>query len=208
MEYCNDSDLYDYIVSKRKLSEYESCRLFHQMVDGIEYLHSLGIVHRDLKPENLLLDNKKKDLKLADFGLSNTYTRSNMYLNTPCGSPCYAAPEMIEGKKYLGSCVDIWSMGVVLFSMLCGYLPFDEENQDRLFDKIIAGQFSIPEILSPSCRDLIKSILNTDPNRRYNFKQIKEHKWYNAINFDIYVGLDLKKQIIPVRKYLSRLTKV
>lgn len=95
-------------------------------MSGIEYLHKLGVVHRDLKPENLLLDHKK-DIKLVDFGLSNIYSRKEL-LKTPCGSPCYAAPEMLQSKSYSGLMVDIWSSGIILFAMICGYLPFDVRN--------------------------------------------------------------------------------
>jgi len=123
MEYANGGELFEHIVLKKRLPEQEACKFLHQILSGIEYLHTLKIVHRDLKPENLLLDFKK-DLKIVDFGLSNTYTKGQL-LHTPCGSPCYAAPEMIDGKAYSGLMVDIWSTGIILFAMLCGYLPFD-----------------------------------------------------------------------------------
>lgn len=105
------------------MQEEEACKFFQEIIAGIEYLHRLRIVHRDLKPENLLIDNK--NIKIVDFGLSNTY-KKNELLKTACGSPCYAAPEMIAGKKYESVCVDIWSSGVILFALLCGYLPFED----------------------------------------------------------------------------------
>lgn len=124
MEYVSGGELFDYIVKKQKLKEDEASDFFQQIICGIEYLHELGIVHRDLKPENLLLDHQKQ-IKLVDFGLSNTYKQGET-LKTACGSPCYAAPEMIEGKAYYGSRVDVWSTGVILFAMVAGYLPFED----------------------------------------------------------------------------------
>ena len=134
MEYCSGGELFDYISEEQKLSEIESCRFFHQIIHGLDYLHKLNIVHRDLKPENMLLD-ENKNIKIVDYGLSNTYQKITSKegkviaeeLKTACGSPCYAAPEMIAGKKYDGLKVDIWSSGVILFAMVCGYLPFEVE---------------------------------------------------------------------------------
>lgn len=118
MEYAGGGELFDYIVKKQKLDEKEACRIFQQIISGIEYLQRLNIVHRDMKPENLLLDHNM-NIKIVDFGLSNTYQR-NEKLKTACGSPCYAAPEMISGKQYNGVDVDIWSCGVVLYALVCG----------------------------------------------------------------------------------------
>jgi 5'-AMP-activated protein kinase catalytic alpha subunit len=126
MEYVEKGELFDYIVRMHKLDEAEACKFFKQIISGIAYLHELNIVHRDLKPENLLID-WKDTLKIVDFGLSNTY-KSGELLKTACGSPCYASPEMISSKKYNGLEVDIWSSGVILFAMVCGYLPFEDSN--------------------------------------------------------------------------------
>ena len=118
------------------------------MVSGIEYIHKSGICHRDLKPENLLLDYDKT-LKIVDFGLSNMYTAGSAeQLKTACGSPCYAAPEMIAGKKYTGLKSDIWSSGVVLYAMVCGFLPFEDPKTSNLYKKILAGDYKIPKFLS------------------------------------------------------------
>lgn len=139
-------------------------------------MHKLGIVHRDLKPENLLLD-KNKNIKIVDFGLSNLYKNGEL-LKTACGSPCYAAPEMIAGKKYVGLRVDIWSSGVILYAMICGYLPFDDPDTQELYKKIMSGDYSIPSHVSPEGRQLIKLILNTDPEKRFTIEQIRNHPWY------------------------------
>ena len=178
-EYCSGGELFDYIVSKRHLPEVEACRIFQQLINGLEYLHKQKICHRDLKPENLLFD-AKKNLKIADFGLSNEYL--NGKLGTPCGSPCYAAPEMVTGQKYMGDTVDIWSSGIVLYSMVCGYLPFEDEDQTVLFHKIAKGLFTLPGYLSYKCKDLIKNILVTNPSKRYGFEDIKKHPWFMSVN--------------------------
>jgi 5'-AMP-activated protein kinase catalytic alpha subunit len=195
-EYCSGGELFDYIISRKRLLENESCRIFHQLIAGVEYLHKQKIVHRDLKPENLLFDYKR-ELKIADFGLSSTYEK---YLTTPCGSPCYAAPEMVIGKRYEGSGVDIWSCGIILYTMICGYLPFEDENQQKLFSKIARGNFSIPMYVSGACKDLMKNILNVDPTRRFTFKQIREHPWFRLGSnmITLYPGIHLTENKIPV----------
>lgn len=120
--------------------------MYHQILDAIQYIHKLGIVHRDLKPENLLLDYKN-NIKIVDFGLSNTYTLGEK-LKTPCGSPCYAAPEMIKGLQYRGLDVDIWSTGIILYTMVYGYLPFEDEDTPELYRKIKDGNYSLPITVS------------------------------------------------------------
>ncbi len=197
MEYANGGELFDYIVLKKRLPEPEAVKFFQQIINGVEYLHKLNIVHRDLKPENLLLDHNK-NIKIVDFGLSNLYGRGEL-LKTPCGSPCYAAPEMITGKKYSGLMVDIWSSGVILFAMVCGYLPFDDSNNDILYRKIAAGDYKIPNFISDKARDLIKRILNTDPTKRYNIQQIKNHPWFNINAPSINEGLLIHLYTIPVK---------
>ncbi len=131
-------------------------------MSGIEYLHKIKVCHRDLKPENLLLDDNK-NIKIVDFGLSNTY-KVGETLKTACGSPCYAAPEMIAGKRYHGLGADIWSSGVILYAMACGYLPFEDPNTTKLYKKILNCDYLIPGFISAGCKDLIKKILNVDPN--------------------------------------------
>jgi 5'-AMP-activated protein kinase catalytic alpha subunit len=199
MEYASGKELFEYIVTKKRLTESEACKFYQQIISGIEYLHKLRIVHRDLKPENLLLDHKK-DLKIADFGLSNTYGKGEL-LRTACGSPCYAAPEMISGKKYQGIMVDIWSSGIILYAMICGYLPFEDGNNDVLYKKITEGRFEIPHHLSEPAKDLLKCVLNTDPSKRFTISQIKAHTWFNAITPVINEGLLVSVHVIPVYSY-------
>lgn len=130
-----------------------------------------------MKPENLLLDHEN-NIKLVDFGLSNTYKKGET-LKTACGSPCYAAPEMIAGERYYGDKVDIWSSGVILYAMICGFLPFEDPDTAKLYRKILSGEFTIPKFVSPEGKDMIKKILNTDPEERYTSKDIRKHKWFN-----------------------------
>lgn len=146
-----------------------------------------------MKPENLLIDYDK-GIKIIDFGLSNTYKPGEL-LQTACGSPCYAAPEMIAGKRYIGTNVDIWSCGVILFALICGYLPFEDPNTSNLYKKILSADFQTPNYVSDDAKDLFSKILNTDPEKRYNIDQIRKHPWYNLVpsefNFKgIKVGLD------------------
>ncbi len=139
MEFASGGELFDYIVQHQRIKEPEACVFFQQLISGVEYIGKLNIVHRDLKPENLLLDHNKQ-IKVVDFGLSNTY-RNGELLKTACGSPCYAAPEMIAGKKYHGTIVDVWSCGVILFAMICGYLPFEDPNTSSLYKKILSADY-------------------------------------------------------------------
>ena len=178
MEYCEGGELFNYIVEKRRLSENESSFFYFQIINGLEYIHSLGIVHRDLKPENLLL-TKDHLLKIIDFGLSNYFEKGQKnLLSTPCGSPCYASPEMVAGKKYDGIKIDIWSTGIILFAMLCGYLPFEDKNNEILFDKILECKIDFPYFLSEESIDLIKKILVIDPLKRIDICDIKKHSFF------------------------------
>lgn len=176
MEYACGGELFDYIVARNRLKEHQACLFLQQLISGVEYLQSVGVVHRDLKPENLLLD-EHNNLKIVDFGLSNLY-KSEEVLKTACGSPCYAAPEMIAGKKYHGSKVDIWSCGVVLFAMVCGYLPFEDPNTSILYKKILGGEYKCGAWVSLDGQDLLKKILNTNPETRYTIDMIKNHTWF------------------------------
>ena len=180
MDFCAKGELFNYIVVKQRLSEKKSAFFYYQLINGIEYIHKKGVCHRDLKPENLLLTEKNK-LKIIDFGLSN-YFNGNL-LETPCGSPCYASPEMVRGHKYDGFKIDIWSSGIILYAMLCGYLPFEEmENDDWnevLFKNIMECNVEYPpEFIPPDAKSLLKKILVKDPRRRITIEEIKMEKFY------------------------------
>ena len=178
MEFCEGGELFNYIVENKVLSEEKAAFFYYQLINGLEYIHSLGIVHRDLKPENLLLTSEHI-LKIIDFGLSNYYTKNNkQLLETPCGSPCYASPEMLSGEGYDGFKIDIWATGIILFAMLCGYLPFDHKDNNKLFKKILECKINYPKNLSSDSKDLIKKILVPNPRRRISIPEIKEHPFY------------------------------
>ena len=176
MEYCENGELYEYIVNKRKLEEDEAAYYFFQLINGLESIHSKNIVHRDLKPENLLI-TKENILKIIDFGLCN-YHNPEKLLTTPCGSPSYASPEMVSGKEYNGIFVDIWCTGIILYAMLAGYLPFEGNDNFSLFKKIIKCEVEYPSDTPKMALDLMGKILVSDPNERISINEIKKHPFY------------------------------
>ncbi|KFP62153.1 Maternal embryonic leucine zipper kinase, partial [Cariama cristata] len=177
LEYCPGGELFDYIVSKDRLSEEEARVFFRQIVSAVAYVHSQGYAHRDLKPENLLID-EEHNLKLIDFGLcAKPKGGLDYHLNTCCGSPAYAAPELIQGKAYIGSEADIWSMGVLLYALLCGFLPFDDDNVMAVYRKIMRGKYVTPKWLSPSSTLLLNQMLQVDPKKRIMVKHLLSHPW-------------------------------
>lgn len=179
MEFCSGGELFDHIVEQGRVKEAEASRFFHQIMAGVEQIHRMNVVHRDLKPENLLLD-EQKNIKIVDFGLSNTY-QDGQLLKTACGSPCYAAPEMVAGQRYVPSRCDVWSCGVILFALVCGYLPFEDQNTSALYRKILNADYQAPKFISDGVRDLISRMLNTDPETRYTISKIRTHPWYRQI---------------------------
>ncbi|KAG5682439.1 hypothetical protein PVAND_011791 [Polypedilum vanderplanki] len=174
-EYASQGEIFDYIAKYGRLNERAARHKFWQILSAVEYCHSQNIVHRDLKAENLLLDSNM-NIKIADFGFSNFYTPGEL-LSTWCGSPPYAAPEVFEGKKYTGPEIDIWSLGVVLYVLVCGALPFDGSTLQSLRDRVLSGRFRIPFFMSSDCESLIRKMLVLDPNRRVTVEQIKRHRW-------------------------------
>ncbi|XP_031099186.1 CBL-interacting serine/threonine-protein kinase 1 [Ipomoea triloba] len=189
LEYVNGGELFDRIVSKGKLPEVEGRKLFQQLIDGVSYCHSKGVFHRDLKLENVLVD-ENGIIKVTDFGLSALpqHFRDDGLLHTTCGSPNYVAPEILSNRGYDGATSDTWSIGVILYVILTGYLPFDDRNLAVLYQKIFKGDAHIPKSLSPGARDLIKRILDPNPSTRITISEIKEHQWfkpgYNPANPD------------------------
>ncbi|XP_062864724.1 maternal embryonic leucine zipper kinase isoform X2 [Trichomycterus rosablanca] len=177
LEYCPGGELFDYIVAKDRLSEQETRIFFRQIVSALAYVHSKGYAHRDLKPENLLID-EDHNLKLIDFGLCAKPKGGLGYeLMTCCGSPAYAAPELIQGKSYIGSEADVWSMGVLLFALLCGYLPFDDDNCMVLYKKITKGRYDNPSWLSIGSIMLLNQMLQVEPKRRLTVRHLLNHPW-------------------------------
>ena len=204
MEYAIGGDLFNYILLKEKLSEKETSFFFYQIIQGVRYIHLKKICHRDIKLENLLLSNKKI-IKIIDFGLSSEYED---LLNTPCGSPCYASPEMLKGQKYKGLSVDLWACGVILFAMLFGYLPFDDKDDNILFKKILDCEIDFPEEndikVGKDAIDLIKKILNPEPDKRITIDEVEKHpfleygknEYENIFRKKEKIDLDYEKLII------------
>ncbi|XP_020008197.2 serine/threonine-protein kinase SIK1 isoform X1 [Castor canadensis] len=177
-EFAKNGEMFDYLTSNGHLSENEARKKFWQILSAVEYCHNHHIVHRDLKTENLLLDSNM-DIKLADFGFGNFY-KAGEPLSTWCGSPPYAAPEVFEGKEYEGPQLDIWSLGVVLYVLVCGSLPFDGPNLPTLRQRVLEGRFRIPFFMSQDCELLIRRMLAVDPAKRITIVQIRQHRWMQA----------------------------
>ncbi|KAF6025755.1 MELK [Bugula neritina] len=177
IEYCPNGELFDYIVAKDKLDESEARHLFRQVVSAVAFIHENGYAHRDLKPENLLLDDQQ-NIKLIDFGLcAKPEGGMNHQLLTCCGSPAYAAPELIDGQTYFGAAVDVWSMGVMLYALLCGFLPFDDDNLSSLYQKVKAGKYEKPYWLSSASVKVLNDILQVHPMRRISTGELLSHPW-------------------------------
>ncbi len=207
MEYVPHGELFDYILKRGRLSEPEAVYLAKQIVSAVAYMHHAGIVHRDLKPENVLIDDGNR-IKIVDFGLSSFYLdkdytgaesvpmsgklgvgdpksqktihSSDKYvmLQTQCGSPHYAAPEVLLGQPYYGPAADIWSLGVLLFAMVCGSLPFTAPSIQQLIQKIISGIYRFPQHLSQNIRNLIVNLLRNAPGQRLTIDEVLNHPWF------------------------------
>ncbi|CAD8160277.1 unnamed protein product [Paramecium octaurelia] len=190
MEYAEKGELFDLIAQRGKLPEAEARHFFLQILSGVDYCHHNLIAHRDLKPENILISHNNT-LKIGDFGLSNKMN-DGKYLKTPCGSPNYAAPEVISGRSYCGSEADVWSCGVILFALLAGYLPFDEETTQALYIKIKTADYTIPSSFSPQVRDLINRMLTPDPLKRIKFHEIYLHPYLRSNQIPFYLQIPIK----------------
>lgn len=197
-EFAGRGELLSYITSRQRVNENAACRFFQQLIDGLEYIHKINVVHRDLKPENLLIDDKD-NIKIADFGLSNVYKEGER-LRTGCGSPAFAAPEMIRFGRYHPPGVDVWSSGVILYTMLAGYLPFEGSDTQDLYKKILKGKFKIPAFFSLDAVDLLNKMLVVTPKKRISIAEIKSHKWFKLYRgyTDIPKGLIMGYNEIPI----------
>ena len=164
IEYVEGGELFEYLVANGRLHRDEALHYFQQIISAVNYCHSFNIAHRDLKPENLLLD-KARNIKVADFGMA-AWEGGNGLLETSCGSPHYASPEVVEGSRYHGYTSDIWSCGVILFALLAGRLPFDDPDIRTLLEKVKLGQFIMPSHIEPMAQDLIYNMLQRDVNKR------------------------------------------
>ncbi|XP_077597645.1 serine/threonine-protein kinase MARK2-like isoform X11 [Stigmatopora nigra] len=195
MEYASGGEVFDYLVAHGRMKEKEARAKFRQIVSAVQYCHQKCIVHRDLKAENLLLD-ADMNIKIADFGFSNEFTLGNK-LDTFCGSPPYAAPELFQGKKYDGPEVDVWSLGVILYTLVSGSLPFDGQNLKELRERVLRGKYRIPFYMSTDCENLLKKFLILNPSKRGSLEQIMRDRWLNLGHEDE----ELKPYIEPQPDY-------
>uniref|UniRef100_A0A7N6A3M3 Protein kinase domain-containing protein n=1 Tax=Anabas testudineus TaxID=64144 RepID=A0A7N6A3M3_ANATE len=178
LEHVSGGELFDYLVKKGRLTPKEARKFFRQIISALDFCHSHSICHRDLKPENLLLD-EKNNIRIADFGMASLQVGDSL-LETSCGSPHYACPEVIRGEKYDGRKADAWSCGVILFALLVGALPFDDDNLRNLLEKVKLGVFHMPHFIPPDCQNLLRGMIEVDPNKRLTLEQIQKHTWYLA----------------------------
>lgn len=177
MEYASGGEVFDYLVAHGRMKEKEARAKFRQIVSAVQYCHQKRIIHRDLKAENLLLD-AEMNIKIADFGFSNEFVPGDK-LDTFCGSPPYAAPELFQGKKYDGPEVDVWSLGVILYTLVSGSLPFDGANLKELRERVLRGKYRIPFYMSTDCENLLKKFLVLNPSKRASLETIMKDKWMN-----------------------------
>lgn len=179
IEFVNGGELFDKISQRGRLKEDEVRVYFQQLINAVDYCHSRGVYHRDLKPENLLLD-RDGVLKIADFGLSafSQHAREDGLLHTACGTPNYVAPEVLSEKGYDGTAFDVWSCGVILFVLMAGYLPFDEENLMALYKKIMKAEYTCPPWFSHDAKKLISRILDPNPLTRMTIPEILQDPWF------------------------------
>ncbi|XP_028257338.1 serine/threonine-protein kinase BRSK2-like isoform X3 [Parambassis ranga] len=178
LEHVSGGELFDYLVKKGRLTPKEARKFFRQIISALDFCHSHSICHRDLKPENLLLD-EKNNIRIADFGMASLQVGESL-LETSCGSPHYACPEVIRGEKYDGRKADAWSCGVILFALLVGALPFDDDNLRNLLEKVKLGVFHMPHFIPPDCQNLLRGMIEVDASKRLTLEQIQKHTWYLA----------------------------
>ncbi|XP_016430974.1 serine/threonine-protein kinase BRSK2-like [Sinocyclocheilus rhinocerous] len=176
LEHVSGGELFDYLVKKGRLTPKEARKFFRQIISALDFCHSHSICHRDLKPENLLLD-EKNNIRIADFGMASLQVGESL-LETSCGSPHYACPEVIRGEKYDGRKADVWSCGVILFALLVGALPFDDDNLRNLLEKVKLGVFHMPHFIPPDCQNLLRGMIEVDATKRFTLEQIQKHTWY------------------------------
>ena len=200
MEYISGGNLQNFVKKRRKLCEKTAKILFRQIIQGIRYIHSRGIVHRDIKLENILLD-LNNIIKICDFGVGKLI-KPNTILKDQCGTPVYMAPEILKGNGYKGFPVDVWSAGVALYIMLSGTLPFNKDKDHDLEYSILNNNIKEIKDISDEGNNLLKNILEKDPNKRYTCNQILEHPWLNSnLIDDENPDLDYNNNIKNVNKY-------
>ncbi|CAF0723631.1 unnamed protein product [Brachionus calyciflorus] len=206
LEHVSGGELFDYLVKKSRLTIKEARKFFKQIISALDFCHSHLICHRDLKPENLLLDDKL-NIKIADFGMASLQVDGSM-LETSCGSPHYACPEVIRGEKYDGRKADVWSCGVILYALLVGALPFDDDNLKQLLEKIKKGHFTIPSYVPQECQELLRKMIEIDPNKRFSLEEVNKHPWVLAgskeeVELELPVNQIVQTAIIPTIEHMD-----
>lgn len=195
MDYCPNGELFTYIIDHRFLQEDEAKILMRQICSGLKYIHSISAAHRDLKPENLLIDEYDQ-IKISDFGFAR-YVPSNNLVSTACGSKGYAAPECFSGKPYNPYKSDMWSLGIILFAMVTGQLPWTQKNDVALIEQIKQADYKMPTYLSQSCQDLLRKLINPNPDDRVTSEEIFDQEWMKIDDNILYTkeinpGISLK----------------
>ncbi|TRM62174.1 kinase-like domain-containing protein [Schizophyllum amplum] len=177
LEYVEGGELFDFLVNRGKLSSPEALVFFKQIIYGLNYAHTFSIIHRDLKPENILIASLSPPLvKIADWGMA-AFAPPTLQLETSCGSPHYASPEIVNGEAYTGNSTDIWSCGVILFALLTGRLPFDDKDVRTLLAKVRSGRYDMPSFIDPLAKDLLSRMLVIDVSKRITMQEVLAHPW-------------------------------
>ena len=194
MELCAGGDLLNYVRKRKKLDETEAKVIFKQIIQGLGYIHKKRILHRDIKLDNILLDGNGR-VKIADFGVSK-YVKPNDVMHEQSGTPAYIAPEILREKGYVGFKADIWSAGVVLYAMLFGTVPFKASNMKELHKMIIKGKYNLKEEISPEAKHLMRSMMESDPDKRISINKILQHPWIKSASTDLDIFNDEEKEIV------------
>ena len=206
LEHVSGGELFDYLVRKGRLSSKEARKFFRQIISALDFCHAHNICHRDLKPENLLLD-ERTNIKVADFGMASLQVEGSM-LETSCGSPHYACPEVIRGEKYDGRKADVWSCGVILYALLVGALPFDDDNLRNLLEKVKKGLFHIPHFVPPDCQSLLRGMIEVDPSKRLSLADVFRHHWVvgsarTEPELELPMGAVVETHVIPSEDHID-----
>jgi 5'-AMP-activated protein kinase catalytic alpha subunit len=201
-----EEDILNKIIEKKKFHESEALNYFQQIISSLEYLHHQNIAHRDLKPENILIDDKKS-IKLSNFGLATMYNQDRL-LNTRCGTKFYTSPEILRGEDYQGETADVWSIGVILYQMLTGFLPFSGDNENEYINNLLQNEISYPSEISFPCQDLLRNILQKDPIKRYRLEDIVKHEWYVMIKPTFYKGINIGMRIPVDENILHKIEEI